>query len=163
MNAQFQARVDDFLKSKHIAVAGYSRNNKMPANAIYKKMKNHGYEVFAVNPHASEITDVDAYNDLASIPGGADAVFICTPPDATIDLIREAAKLGINKVWIHRSVDGGSYVSGVESVALKAGIDLIPFGCPMMFIKPDVFHLCMKWIYQMGGKFKVPEKSAMAN
>ena len=48
-----QETVDDFLAQKHIAVAGVSRSkeNQGVANLIYRKLRDSGYTVFAVNPH----------------------------------------------------------------------------------------------------------------
>ena len=156
MNTPFQSLVDEFLNSKRIAVVGYSRKAGV-ANGIYDKFKKHGYEVFAVTPKASEFTEIQAWSDLKSIAGSVDAVMICTPPAASADVIQEAADLGIPLVWIHRSVDGGSYSAEAEKLAHERGLKLIPFGCPMMFLKPDIFHGCMKWFFNMQGKFKVAE------
>ena len=157
MNPAFQSLVDDFLESRRIAIAGYSRNSDMPANLVFRKLKKNGYHVYAVNPNATAITEEDVYPDLSSIPDPVEALFICGPPSATPELMREAARTGIDRVWIHRSVDGGSYHPDAEAIAQELGLSLIPFGCPMMFLKPDFAHKCMKWILQMMGKFKAPE------
>ena len=38
--------VADFLDQRRIAVAGVSRSGKEAANAVYRKLKGAGYEVF---------------------------------------------------------------------------------------------------------------------
>ncbi len=42
--------VRDFLAQKRMAVAGVSRQSSEAANAIYKKLRGAGYQVFATNP-----------------------------------------------------------------------------------------------------------------
>jgi predicted CoA-binding protein len=163
MEAQFQSRVKSFLESRRIAVFGYSRTQASVANGLYKKFKDHGYEVFAVNPKAAEITEVQCYPSLAEIPGHIEAAMVCTPPGATMEVLQQCANLGVKKVWIHRSVDGGSYVPEADAFAVRNGLDLIPFGCPMMFLKPDIFHRCMRWFLDMRGRFKLPEEETMGS
>ena len=94
----------DFLAQKRIAVAGVSRT---PAghggNVVYKRLKDRGYTVFAVNPNADSIEGEPCFHDLASIPGGVDAVVIATAPSAAADVARQAHDLGITRVWMHRS------------------------------------------------------------
>ena len=85
-NTQWQdvpESVSEFLRGKRIAVAGVSRASGQPANAIYRRLKDCGYEVFAINPNASKVEGVTAYPDLASIPVTVDGVVIATHPDAS--------------------------------------------------------------------------------
>lgn len=42
----------DFLSRKRIAITGVSRNPG--SNAVYKRLREKGYEVFAVNPTPSD-------------------------------------------------------------------------------------------------------------
>ena len=65
----------EFLASKRVAVTGVSRAPKTHgANSVYRRMRQRGYEVFAVNPNTSTVEGDRAYPDLRSIPGGVDAV-----------------------------------------------------------------------------------------
>ena len=47
--------VAEFLSGKRLAVAGVSRDTAQPANAVYRKLRAAGYEVFPINPNASEV------------------------------------------------------------------------------------------------------------
>ena len=78
-----EAKVHDFLAQKRIAVAGVSRNNNHhPAgNLIYRRLKNGGHEVFAVNPLMQTFDGDRCYPDLGSIPRGVDGVVIVTRPE----------------------------------------------------------------------------------
>ena len=46
---------EEFLAQSRIAVAGVSRDSKQPANLIYRRLRDTGHEVFAVNPNAAEV------------------------------------------------------------------------------------------------------------
>lgn len=87
--AKIAEQVEDFLGRKRIAVAGVSRNTGEAANAIYRKLRDVGYEVFATNPNASEVEGVRCYPDLAAVPGELDAVVIATRPDVSADVVRQ--------------------------------------------------------------------------
>jgi predicted CoA-binding protein len=155
MNPIFRKRVDHFLSKKNVAIAGYSTDKNQVANHLYKKFKENGYSVFAINPKAIEINDVPCYASLKDIPEQVEATFISTPPSATKGVIQECIDLGIKNVWIHSSMGKGSYDQEAIDLAEKNGIEIIPRGCPMMFIKPDGFHACFKWFMNLQGKLKI--------
>ena len=94
----------EFLANKRIAVTGVSRKPKdHGANTVFKRLRDRGYEVFAVNPNADQVEGAHSYHDLKSIPGGVDAVVIATAPDKAEGTMRECDELGIKQVWMHRS------------------------------------------------------------
>jgi predicted CoA-binding protein len=149
----------DFLAQKRVAVAGVSRTpgSSHGANIVYNRMKKVGYEVFAVNPNADEVEGDRCYHDLASIPGGVDAVVIGTAPAAAASVARECAELGIGKVWLHRSIGGGSVSQEAVDYCREHDIAVIVGGCPLMFGDcADVPHRIMKGVLQLTGA--VPRK-----
>jgi predicted CoA-binding protein len=123
-----------FLTSKRIAVTGVSRNPKdHGANTVFNRLRERGYDVFAVNPNADNVEGVPAYHDLSSIPGGVDAVVIATHPDRADDTMRECAELGITQVWMHRGPGTGSVSATATDYGRAHGITVIDGGCPCMF------------------------------
>jgi hypothetical protein len=142
----------DFLAQKRLAIVGVSRDSRQPANFNFRKLRAAGYEVFPVNPQAATVEGVPCFPELKSIPGGVDAVLIYTPPQATESVVRECADLGIVRVWIHRSIGGGSYSEAAERVARERGLALIPGGCPAMFCAPDIAHKCLRWVLNAFGR-----------
>jgi predicted CoA-binding protein len=155
MDPIFKQRVENFLSAKNIAVAGYSSQKGQVANGLYDKFRKCGYKTFAINPKYHKINDLDCFADLKSVPEKIDAVMIATPPQASLELIKECIELGIKHVWIHKSGDNGSYDKEAVELAEKSGIEIIPMACPMMFLKPDPFHFCFKWILDWRGKLKI--------
>ena len=123
-----------FLANKRIAVTGVSRTPKTHgSNNVYKRLRQTGYEVFAVNPNADEVEGDPCYQDLKSIPGGVQAVVIGTRPEIAEDTMRECADLGITQVWMHRGPGGGSVSDAATEYGRTHGITVIDGGCPLMF------------------------------
>ena len=124
----------DFLACRRIAVTGVSREPKEHGgNIVYKRLRERGYEVFAVNPNADTLEGDTAYPDLRSIPGGVEAVVIATRPDRAEATVREAADLGVPRVWMHRSFGGGSVSPAATAMGRERGMTVIDGGCPLMF------------------------------
>jgi len=140
-------RVLEFLSSSRIAIAGVSHDQAQPANAIYRKLKEAGHQVFAVNPNASELEGDRCYPSLRSLPDGVEAVMIVTRPSVAIDVVRDCAALGIKRVWFHRSFGPGSVSDEAVRECKRLGISCLVGGCPMMYCEPvDFGHRCMRWI-----------------
>jgi len=135
-----------FLASKRIAVTGVSRAPKEHgANSVYKRLRDRGYEVFAVNPNTDEVEGDRSYHDLKSIPGGVDAVVIATAPSRAEGTMRECAELGITQAWMHRGPGAGSVSPAAAAYGREHGITVIDGGCPLMFDPTaDFGHKVMK-------------------
>lgn len=123
-----------FLANRRIAVTGVSRNPQgHGGNVVYKRLRERGYEVFAVNPSGDLVEGDPSYPNLAAIPGGIDAVVIATSPAHAEETMREAVDLGITQVWLHRSFGGGSVSEPATAYGRAHGVTVIDGGCPLMF------------------------------
>jgi predicted CoA-binding protein len=143
----------EFLANKRIAVTGVSRNPQgHGSNVVYQRLRERGYEVFAVNPNADQVEGDKCFRDLKSIPGGVGAVVIGTRPESAEATMRECADLGIKHVWMHRSVGGGSVSAPATAYGRQQGISVIPGGCPLMF-EPvsDGAHKAMRFVFTLTG------------
>jgi uncharacterized protein len=146
-----------FLANKRVAVTGVSRTPKTHgSNNVYKRFRERGYEVFAVNPNADEVEGDRSYPDLRSIPGGVEAVVIGTRAELAEDTMRECADLGIKYVWMHRGPGAGSVSDAATSYGRQHGITVIDGGCPLMFAPTsDLGHRLMRLVYAR----KVPKQA----
>lgn len=147
------SRIKDFLAQKRIGVAGVSGSDtNQPANMIYRKLRDTGYQVFAVNPNAEEVEGDRCYPDLRAVPGGLDAVVVCTRPETADEIVRQCAEVGVSRVWMHRSFGTGSVSRTAAKFCDDNDITVIPGGCPMMFCEPvDFGHKCMRWVLRLTG------------
>ena len=147
--------VSAFLSGRRLAVAGVSRDSRQPANHIYRRLRDVGYEVAATNPGAREVEGDPCYPDLASVPGRLDGVVIATPPNVTEEVVRACAERGVTRVWIHRSFGQGSVSDQAVDWARAQGMEVIVGGCPMMFCAPvDFGHRCMAWFLGLRGRIE---------
>jgi uncharacterized protein len=138
-----------FLANKRVAVTGVSRTPRTHgSNNVYQRLRERGYQVFAVNPNTDRVEGDRCYPDLASIPGGVDAVVIGTRPQIAEDTMRECGELGIKHVWMHRGPGAGSVSAAATSYGRQHGITVIDGGCPLMFgPTADFGHKIMRLVY----------------
>jgi predicted CoA-binding protein len=135
-----------FLANKRVAVTGVSRTPKTHgSNTVYKRLRDRGYEVFAVNPNADEVEGDRCYKNLTSIPGGVDAVVIATRPEIAEETMHECAELGVKHVWMHHGAGGSSVSHAATEYGRRHGITVIDGGCPLMFGRTSDFgHRVMR-------------------
>lgn len=143
----------EFLAQRRVAVTGVSRDpQNHGSNVVYGRFRDRGYEVFAVNPNATEIDGERCYPDLGSIPGGVGAVVIGTAPERARETIEQCVELGIGHVWFHRGPGAGSLDPDAAQYAREQGIAVIDGGCPCMFgTTADVGHKIMRPLLKLSG------------
>jgi predicted CoA-binding protein len=151
--ASIKQAASEFLANRRVAVTGVSRSPEdHGANVVYKRLRDRGYQAFAVNPNAERVEGDPAYDDLRSIPGGVEAVVIATSPAHAEDTMRECADLGIKHVWMHRSFGGGSVSDAAAEYGRAHGITVIDGGCPCMFEPTaDLGHKAMRIVFTLNG------------
>jgi predicted CoA-binding protein len=161
--AKIDDMVQDFLAQKKIAVVGVSDKRDTGCNLNYRKFKETGYQVYAVNPRISEFEGDPCYADLKSIPEKPDAVFILAGPKVTDQIVQQCVDLGIKHVWMHCMLGTkpglAQSMTSVSQDAVQAcrenGIQVIPGSCPNQFLKPDFGHAMMRVMWRTFGLMKV--------
>ena len=138
--------VATFLAGKRIVVAGVSRTGNAPANAIFRRLRDTGHEVIAVNPNATQVEGQACYPDIRSVPGPVDGVMVATHPSIAADVARAAVDKGIRQIWFHRSFGSGSVSAEALEVCRSSGVEPIEGGCPLMYCQPvDPGHRFFRW------------------
>jgi len=166
--AQIDNLVQDFLAQKHIAVVGVSDQRETGCNLAYRKFKEAGYEVSAVNPRLDTFEGAPCYSDLGAIPRKPDAVFILTNPSITEQVVQQCVDLGIGRVWMHCLMGTKpGLAANMTSVSQEAvrlchenGITVIPGSCPNQFLKPDFGHRAMRVIMRALGFLRLQSNGA---
>jgi len=161
--AKIEPLVQGFLVQKKIAVVGVSDQRETGCNLNYKKFKQAGYQVYAVNPRLSTFEGDPCYPDLQSLPEKPDAVFILANPKVTEQIVRQCVELGVKHVWMHCMMGTRpGLAAGMSSVSLEAvrlcrenGIAVIPGSCPNQFLKPDFAHGMMRGLWRILGFLNV--------
>ena len=151
--------VQDFLAQKKIAVVGVSDKRETGCNLAYKKLKENGYQVYAVNPRIPTYDGQACYPDLKSLPEKVDAVFVLTSPKVTEEIVQQCVDLGIKHVWMHCMLGTKpGLAAGMTSVSQSAvemckanGIAVIPGSCPNQFLNADFGHKMMRGMWGLFG------------
>jgi predicted CoA-binding protein len=157
--------VQDFLSQKQIAVVGVSDQRETGCNLAYRKFKEAGYTVSAVNPRLATFEGDPCYPDLKAIPEKPEAVFILTNPKVTEEVVQQCVDLGIKQVWMHCLMGTKpGLASGMTSVSQEAvdmcrenGITVIPGACPNQFLDPDFGHTLMRVMFRTLGFHRVTQ------
>lgn len=155
--------VKDFLAQDKIAVVGVSDKRETGCNLAYRKFKEAGYTVSAVNPHITTFEGDPCYPDLKSIPTKPEAVFILTNPKVTEQIVQQCVELGIRRVWMHCLMGTRpGLAANMTSVSQEAvrmcqenGIEVIPGSCPNQYLKPDFGHAMMRVIFRTLGFHRI--------
>ncbi len=161
--AKIEDLVQDFLAQKSIAVVGVSDRRETGSNRNYKKFKENGYQVYAVNPRMAVYDGAPCYPDLKSIPEKPGAVFILASPQVTEAIVQQCVDLGIKHVWMHCQMGTkpglDSSRTSVSPSAVETcranGIAVIPGSCPAQFLRPDLGHGMMHGLWKMLGFLSV--------
>ncbi len=144
-----------FLAAKRIAVTGVSREvgSQHGGNAVYRRLRSAGYEVFAINPNADTVEGDRCYHDLGDVPGGVDAVVIATSPAHADATMRRCHELGIGRVWMHQGIGAGSVSASAAAYGREHDMLVIDGACPLMFMpKADPGHRLMRCVGSWMGK-----------
>jgi predicted CoA-binding protein len=161
--SKFDTLVQDFLAQKRVAVVGVSDKRETGCNLGYRKFKEAGYAVCAVNPRLTTFEGDPCYPDLKSIPETPEAVFILANPNVTEQIVQQCVELGIKRVWMHCMMGTKpGLAAGMTSVSQDAvrmcrenGIAVIPGACPNQFLKPDFGHALMRVMWRTLGFLSV--------
>lgn len=141
--------IETFVQNKRVAVVGFSRSGKKFGNAAYKELKERGYQVFAVHPHADQIDGEKCYPNLAALKGMVDGVFLCVPPREVVPVLREAAEAGIRHVWMQQ----GSESAEAVQLGKELGLQVVSGKCILMYAPPvRSFHAFHRFVMKLIGQ-----------
>jgi uncharacterized protein len=108
-----------------VAVVGCSSDPSKAAHRIPSQLMDAGYDVWPVNPNASEILGrpaVPALDELVEVP---DLVVVFRPPAEAAEVTRQAAAVGAGAVWLQLGITSPE----AEQVAADAGMAFVQDRC----------------------------------
>ena len=141
--------VEEFIAQKSLAVVGASRSKAKFGTMVYTELKQKGYRVFAVNPHATEILGDPCYPSLKDLPEPVGGAVVVLPPQQTEAVVRDAAAAGMTRLWLQQ----GSESTAALQLCEEHGINVIHGECILMFAKPVGFgHNLHRWVWGLLGK-----------
>ncbi len=113
-DADVLARFRPLFHPNGIVVAGASTHPGKFGFAALHNLRRFGYdgEIFGVNRDGAQVLGHDTLRDVSEIPdGAADLVFVCTPNQVNVDLLRACAAKGVRAAFV---ASGGYGEAGDE-------------------------------------------------
>ena len=138
-----------FWTQSSFAFVGHSATKGFP-RISYREAKKHGKKAFAVDPSVDDIDGDKTYPDLRSLPEKVDGVVIEVPRQETLDVVRQAADVGIKNVWVHMNRDSPEAVE----FARRQGLNLLTGTCAVMYLTAGFSaHGAHKWLNKLLRKY----------
>ena len=115
----------EMLEKKVWAVVGATPNKDKFGYKIYSKLKNKGYEVYAVNPNYESIDGDTCFSSISDLPKKPNCVNIVVPPSVTKKTLDEIVLSGIQNIWLQP----GSFDEEIIDLAEEKGLSTVYYDC----------------------------------
>lgn len=122
--------VDDTIESilrtyDTITVVGASANATKAANEVPAYMKEHGWRIIPVNPHADEIVGEPVFRTLADVEEQVGLVDVFRPADDAPEIARQAVAAGATALWLQLGIRSPE----AREIAEAAGLTYVEDRC----------------------------------
>jgi uncharacterized protein len=148
VKTQQTLKIEKFLASKELAIAGASRNNKKFGFRVFDHLRAIGYKLYPVHPETESLDGTLCYKMLSDLPPAVRNLYIVTPQHATDKLMESAVQRGFDMIWIQQKSDTPNSVT----LAKSKGIDVITDKCIYMYTAPKGGHALHRFFVKLFGK-----------
>jgi predicted CoA-binding protein len=118
MSTDDREKIALFLSAGPYAVVGASRDRSKYGNKVLRCYLQHGLEVFAVNPNATEVEGVAAVPSLRHLTTPVRGISVITRPEVTEQLVEVAPTVGAELVWMQPGAESVAAVARAEALGL---------------------------------------------
>jgi len=108
---------------KSVVVLGASTNRAKFGNKAVRAFDQQGYEVFPVNPRATEIEGRVAFPEVTAVPVRPDIVSAYLPPAMLLRALPGIAGKGCGELWLNPGTDTAETIAEAERLGLKVVCD----------------------------------------
>ncbi len=108
---------------KRVAIVGLSANISRPSYFAGKYLRDHGFEIFPVNPRYKEILGTKCYPDLQSIPVSVDIVDLFQRAERVPHFVDEAIKIKAKLVWMQLGITHDEAAKTARDAGLEVVMD----------------------------------------
>jgi len=121
-----------------VAVIGASDDTTKHGYIVLTNIRNTGFTggIYGVSRRVSQIDGIPCVPDIASLPAGVDTAFLAIPAEATLQAVRDCAKIGMKAVIVGsagyaESLDAGGAERQAElqRIAREEGIRIVGPNC----------------------------------
>lgn len=111
--------MQDCLNKKVWAVVGATNDPKKYGYKIYKKLKDHGYTVYPVNPGYMDIEGDPCFTSLQDLPQNPDVINMVVNPRIGLSVVQEAADMGVFALWFQPGTFNGTIEEALKEKGLS--------------------------------------------
>jgi len=114
-----QDLINEFMSQKRFAIVGATDDPQKYGNEIFNDLRSRGYEVYSVNPRLEELEGLKCYPNLSDIPVKVDVVDIVVPPKVTEEVVKEAKRLGLERIWLQPGAESEAVIRFCQENGMK--------------------------------------------
>ena len=111
--------IEAFVAGKVFAVVGASNDRWKYGNKVLRCYLQNGRRAIPVNPNATAVEGIAAVPDLASLPEPVHGASIITPPEVTEEIVEQAAKAGVTRLWMQPGAESDRAIERAEALGLS--------------------------------------------
>lgn len=134
-----------FFRPGSVVVYGASSDpDKLSGRPLaYLKKFSYPGKIYAVNPHRDSVQGIEAYKDIAAVPGPVDLAVIVVPASSVIDAVQRCADAGVGAATIFASgfaevgESGSPLQEEITRIAKTSGMRVLGPNCLGTFSAPD--------------------------
>jgi len=116
--------VEEMLGQKVWAVMGVSRDKSKFGYKVFKRLREQGYTVYAINPNMIEVDTQKCYAGLDELPEIPQVVCFVVPPSVTKRSIEDCKRLGVSRLWMQPGSADLETVRAAESAGMSVAYDV---------------------------------------
>ncbi len=104
-----------------VAVIGASKDRARFGNKAVRAFRQQGYRVYPVNPNATEIEGLSAYQSIRDVPVRPQRVSVYLPPSVLFKILPDIAARGCDELWLNPGTESDQ----VLAEAARLGLNVI--------------------------------------
>src|SRR6185436_274039 len=86
---------------KTVAIVGASNDRHKFGNKAVRAFLQQGYEVYPVNPGATEIEGLPAFRNIRDVPVRPHMISVYLPPPVLLKVLPDIAAKGCDELWLN--------------------------------------------------------------
>lgn len=114
---------EEMLEKKVWAVAGVTERKDRYGYKIWKKLKEHDYETYGINPNYEEIEGEKIYPSVNDIPVKIDVLDMVVAPKIGMKTLDEAKEAGVEYIWFQPGSFNDEIIAKAKELEFKILFD----------------------------------------
>src|SRR5687767_2266765 len=124
-------------KKQTIAVIGASPKRHKFGNKCVRAFARKGFDVFPINPTATDVEGYKAYRKITDLPIRPDMVSVYLNPALGMQVIDEIAEKGTDLLWLNPGAESPELIAKAKGLGLnvRAACSIVAIGVSPMSLE----------------------------